>query len=566
MKKVEFMEKDIIANIKFKELLLPTLLIAMALNISAVFDSFFVSSLIGESALAAIQVFEPVVLFITILEWLFGLGGQILSLNCKGEFDEYGSNKYFTIAIESTVIICVIMLIVCSLFADSLINILHPPAGVLPYVQQYAPFLFLCFPISTGLGVLSQYIRVDGQPNFASYLIIIANVINVILDYVFLAHFHTGIGGAALATLIGYSVALIISLKYHFDPKRTYKYLRLKISVKEWFGSAYKICKTGFPNASTGLFEVFLVYIINRLLTVYLGEIGLVSYTACMDALLIVSILIVGLIETFSSIIPVYYSQHDYKNVKYLFKKSVMIALIIAVAFTAILWIVPDLFLMLYKLNLSPNVETFRFTLRMFSLCFIPSVFATVFIFYYEAIERSAIATALSAIAMFVGPLSAIFGLLPFMGINSVFISFAVANVMTIIVAILYVKVVERREPQYGGFLIFRKDLIPLTQNFNLQNRNDKNEVTNHLMSLDCKEEECKNVESILNFIFDNNDEDIVVEVLVIDYEDNITVNIKYTGKEGLFEEIKKEVCDEDSLKFTNVLGFNNIKYEIKKS
>ena len=37
-----------IANIKFKELLLPTLLVAMALNISAVVDSFFVSSFIGE--------------------------------------------------------------------------------------------------------------------------------------------------------------------------------------------------------------------------------------------------------------------------------------------------------------------------------------------------------------------------------------------------------------------------------------------------------------------------------------------------------------------------------------
>ena len=240
------------------------------------------------------------------------------------------------------------MLIVCSVFADGLINILHPPAGVLPYVQQYAPFLFLCFPISTLLGVLSQYIRVDGQPNFASYLIIIANVINIVLDYVFLAYFHTGIGGAALATLIGYSVALIISLKYHFDPKRTYKYLRLKISIKEWFESAYKICKTGFPNASTGLFEVVLVYIINRIITVYLGEIGLVSYTACMDALLIVSILIVGFIETFSSIIPVYYSQHDYKTVRFLFRKSVMFALIAAVAFTVILWVVPDLFLMLY--------------------------------------------------------------------------------------------------------------------------------------------------------------------------------------------------------------------------
>ena len=38
-----FMDKHFIANIKFKELLLPTLLIAMALNISAVIDSFFVA-------------------------------------------------------------------------------------------------------------------------------------------------------------------------------------------------------------------------------------------------------------------------------------------------------------------------------------------------------------------------------------------------------------------------------------------------------------------------------------------------------------------------------------------
>ena len=56
-----------IINIKFNELLLPTLLVAMTLNISAVVDSFFVASFIGESAVAAIDLLEPVMMLITII-------------------------------------------------------------------------------------------------------------------------------------------------------------------------------------------------------------------------------------------------------------------------------------------------------------------------------------------------------------------------------------------------------------------------------------------------------------------------------------------------------------------
>jgi len=76
-----------IADSKFKELLLPTLLIVMALNVSAVVDSFFVGTFIGKNAVAALEVLEPMILLITVVEWLFGLGGQILALNKKSEFD-----------------------------------------------------------------------------------------------------------------------------------------------------------------------------------------------------------------------------------------------------------------------------------------------------------------------------------------------------------------------------------------------------------------------------------------------------------------------------------------------
>ena len=77
-----------IINHKFKELLLPSILIAMALNITAIVDSSFVATFIGHNGQAALQVLEPLILLITIFEWLFGLGGQILALNKKAEFDE----------------------------------------------------------------------------------------------------------------------------------------------------------------------------------------------------------------------------------------------------------------------------------------------------------------------------------------------------------------------------------------------------------------------------------------------------------------------------------------------
>ena len=86
-----------IMNNKFKELLLPTIFIAMALNITAIVDSIFVSSFIGPSALAALELLEPIVLFVTVIEWLFGLGGQVMSLNCKGEFDEEMKDFKFTL-------------------------------------------------------------------------------------------------------------------------------------------------------------------------------------------------------------------------------------------------------------------------------------------------------------------------------------------------------------------------------------------------------------------------------------------------------------------------------------
>jgi len=559
------MSNEIITH-KFKELLLPSILIAMALNISAIVDSSFVATFIGHNGQAALQVLEPLVMLITIFEWLFGLGGQILALNMKAEFDEDGSNHYFTTAMLTTVIASFLILLVCFLFEDTVIGLLHPTVDIIPYVKSYGRYLFMAFPIVTILGVLGQFIRVDGQPNFASGVIIVANIINLILDYLFLGVFHMGIEGASLALLIGYLVGFICTLKYHFDSKRTFRFVLSKLKIKTMITSTIEIIKIGLPGASMGLFNVILVYIMNLILGGVLGELGLDIFNVCLNALLIISIFIMGFAETLSSIVPIFYGQNDFYNLNHIVRKSVIATTICSIIFTTFLLIYTDELLMFFNLSQMPNDSLVENALRIYSLAFIPMAFSTMLLFYYEGIERTVESGIITIISELLGPLMFTFLLYPFIGITSIWVSFPLGFVLSIVAVAVYVRIVERKESEYYGLFFIRKGLIEKTRNYTLESKNDdmKTEMFNHLNSLNAPTSSLETLDKIINTMFDSNDEKLHMEILLIDYGDKITVNMKDEGKKEVIRDIEK-LFSQDNLKISEVLGFNNIEYTINK-
>ena len=555
-----------IADSKFKELLLPTLLIVMALNISSVVDSFFVASYLGELAAGAIEVLEPLILLITVFEWLFGLGGQILALNKKAEFDTEGSNRYFTTSMVLSFIASTIMAIICLLFMDPLATILHATEATKPLVLQYSTFLFGCFVVSTISGVLTQYIRVDGQPNFASAVIIIANIINIILNYTFLSS-GMGMYSASLATFIGYTISLAICLLYIRNPKRTFRFTAASLKLKTFIKSSVKMIKVGFPGASIGVFDVIFVYILNAFLASTLGDIGLTTYMLCVDALVIASIIDIGISETLTSIVPIYYAKHDYINLNHLIRISLIISVVFAVLLTLAIWVWPEGFLALYNFNEKEIAGFATNALKLYSFFFLLSILPNLLIFYYEAIERSALSTVLSTLFTLVVPLFSVYTLYNLIGSDGIWLGFPVGCIISTIIVIIAVKIIQRREPKYSGLFFIEKDLVHKTKNFVLTDNDLKarEECLQHLKNLNANEEFCNNTNKLFNIIFDTNPHDTYVEVLVIDYNDNIHVDIKYNGEKENLEQIK-ESFPENLLKYAEVLGFNTIEYEMKKN
>lgn len=554
-----------IADSKFKELLLPTLLIVMALNVSSVVDTFFVGTFIGENAVAAIDLLEPMILLVTVLEWLFGLGGQILAVSKKSEFDIDGSNRFFTTSIVVSVIASLVMAVLCLIFLDQLAVVLGSNAATKPLVMQYSTYLYGCFFVSTVVGILAQYIRVDGQPNFASAVIIVANIVNIIFDYIFLSS-GMGMASASLASFIGYSVGIVICLFYIRNPKRTFRFVRSALEIKTFLKTTWEMIKVGFPGASIGAFDVVFVYLLNLFLASTLGNTGLTTYMVCTDALVIASIVDVGVSETLTSIVPLYYSKHDYLNLNHLVKNSLLISGSCAIILMGVMWVWPQGFLALYNFNHSEIADFVINALRLYSLFFIVSVLPNLLVFYYEAIERPVLSSAISVLYTLVMPFISIVILYNLIGSNGIWLGFTVGTLISMGIALVVIKLIQKREPQYSGLFFIEYDLIPKTRNFVLTDNdlNARNECLNHLKDLNADDKFCDNTNKIFDVIFDTNPHGTYVEVLVIDYDDNIHLDVKYDGEHENLEHLKHNF-PEGLLKYAEVLGFNTIEYVMKK-
>jgi hypothetical protein len=325
--------------------------------------------------------------------------------------------------------------------------------------------------------------------------------------------------------------------------------------------------KVGFPGASIGIFDVIFVYIMNLFLVSTLGDLGLTTYMLCMDILVIGSIVDVGISETLTSIVPVYYSKHDYLNLKHLIKISLLMGLAFAVILTVFIWVWPEGFLALYRFD---HMEISGFVIhavQLYSLFFVLSVLPSMLVFYYEAIERSVLSTVLSILYTLVMPVICVVSLYNLMGSDGIWLGFPVSCLIVCIFIFVSVKLIQMREPKYSTLFFIETDLVDKTENFVLTD-NDmdaRNECLNHLKSLNASDEFCDNVDKIFNVIFDTNPHGTYVEVLVIDYDDNIHIDVKYDGEHENLEHLKHNF-PEGLFKYAEVLGFNTIEYVMDKS
>ena len=550
---------------KFKEFFLPTLFTSMAGNICLFVDGLIVSFLIGAGNLSAIQIVAPVITFVNLIYWMIGLGGSVLCSVSKAEFDDKKTNTYFSVSIIALLTIGILIAIFGLIFSQSIAKFLcaSQPA-LIPNVAAYFNASIIGMPFLCYMMSLSYFIRADGIPQLPFRAILLANIVNICFDFIYIKFLGFGIGGASLATTTGYLTGSILISYYFFKSERTLRFIRLKVTTV--FSYLKKIVTSGFSSSSTQLYLTLKLFFINFLLGIYIGKSGLVAFSICYNSLFILYIFLIGTAQTMSPIVSVYFKEEDYSGVNYITKKSLKIVLAASLILSVLFIVYPQALLFLYSVKNPADVPVVLNALRIFAVSYVGTAITFLYTFYAQAIQKNQLSTLISLLEGFVIPIG-FASLLSFViGGIGIWISFAIAEVLTILFIFVYSRYFNKKSNgEYSGFFINKHNddekVFEHTIKGNVEMAVSlSRDVQNYLGDNKSATLVSLAIEEMLVNIINTNDDVDNIDVIVRNNDEEILISIKDTGVDF------NPVVENNGLEFDNISVLNNIADKIDYS
>ena len=177
-------------------------------------DTIIVGQFVGTGALAAVGSTGTIMFLITGFATGLGTGFTILTAQRFGAGDMKGMRRSVFTAAVLTVIVSVLVTAASVIFMHPLLSLMQTPADI--YDDAYAYIIVIMWGLAAQMlyNLLSALLRAIGNSKMPLYFLILAAVLNVILDLVFIINFKMGTAGAAYATVISQGVSGLLCLLY----------------------------------------------------------------------------------------------------------------------------------------------------------------------------------------------------------------------------------------------------------------------------------------------------------------------------------------------------------------
>ncbi len=294
-------------------------------------DGLFVSNLIGTDALSAINLTAPVIQLVTAISTMLATGGSAVIMKKMGERKSEEAKEDFTFLILVNVLVGIVMCVLGYLTMDHIFAGMNLSAVVEGYCVEYlSRYLIFTVPILL-MNNFTLYMIASEKAALSLICSVTGGVLNMVLDYVFIAGFHMGISGAAVATGLGYSVTAVAGL-YVFSRKKSllhFKKPAFRLSV------LISAASNGCSEMATALVTGIITMMFNWTMLHYVGEDGVAAVTIIMYVLMFASSLYTGYSYGVAPMISFYHGEQNRAKLKKLVGISLQVIAVISVVTTA---------------------------------------------------------------------------------------------------------------------------------------------------------------------------------------------------------------------------------------
>jgi putative MATE family efflux protein len=259
----------------FLKYLLPSVVGILAMSSASIVDGIFIGNFVGVPALAAVNLIIPILSVLFGVALMLSIGGSVRAGKYLGEKNEQAASAIFSKTLIAVIFYAIVIIIIGLILEPFLFRLLGADETLTPLMSEYYRVImpFLLPQLMTI--VLYFFIRLDGFPSLAATALVVGSVINIGLDYLFIAVFDWGLSGAAWATGLSQLLPLITLLLYFLSHKRKLYFSPRQKNWSEVFQAAYNGLSEFINEISGGI----IAFIFNLMLISRAGVEGVAAIT-----------------------------------------------------------------------------------------------------------------------------------------------------------------------------------------------------------------------------------------------------------------------------------------------
>ena len=310
-----------------------TSLLALVYNIA---DTYFIGQTHNDYMVAAVSLAAPVYLIFMALGTLFGVGGASVISRDLGRGNRERADRVSSFCTWTCVGVGILFMLVLWIFMDQILVLLGASSETMEYTRSYLTIVTSCGVFSMLVNCYSNLIRAEGKPTMAVVGMVAGNLINLVLDPVFILGLGWGTSGAAIATVIGQDAGALIYIVYvltgHFS---------FSASIRD-FQAGDHICSNvltvGIPASLTSLLMSFSQIIANSMISDY-GDMAVAGYAVAGKVRMCIAVTGNGIGQGLQPILAYCYGNQNRKRFSAFLRFSCLFALILFTAATVVCYI-----------------------------------------------------------------------------------------------------------------------------------------------------------------------------------------------------------------------------------
>ncbi len=426
-------------SVLFRKLFFPTLLGMLGMSAVTAVDGIFVGHCVGSDGIAAINIVIPVLMLMTGVGLMAGTGCSVVASIHLSRGRLKVARLNVTQAMLFVTLVVAVPMVAMLGFPDETARWLGSSERLLPMVKDYMIWYVPSWIFMMWTAVALFVIRLDGAPQMAMACSLVAALLNVVLDWLFMFPLGWGVMGAALATSISTTVGGVMAIVYLLFFSRKLCLLPLKMSRKSLRLSVRNIgyqCRIGSSALLGEATMAVLMFMGNQVFMHYLGDDGVGAFgIACYYAPFI---FMVGnaIAQSAQPIISYNFGLGNRQRTRETEQEALRMAVVCGTIVTLVFLFAPRQLVGMFIPMQSPAAQIAIFGFPLFAAGFIPFILNLTAVGYFQSVERIRPATTFALLRGFLLLIPS-FLLMPYLfGEAGIWLAMPVAEGLTLLLIV----------------------------------------------------------------------------------------------------------------------------------